>query len=121
MVRRAVLSTALIALNVERYDPNCQGGQVPICFVPEVIPPSMRSKGNLTVKLKMSPTVEKSHKVLLEGGTEAFINHIKAHKKILFGYSVEAETVIAGTLITKNQLKIPELDVPDPVANQAKV
>ena len=121
MILQAASPKGLIASTFEQCDPNRQGGQVPICFVPEVIPPSMRSKGNLTVKLKMSPTVEKSHKVLLEGGTEAFINHIKAHKKILFGYSVEAETVIAGTLITKNQLKIPELDVPDPVANQAKV
>ena len=35
MVLRAELPKSLIASNFERYDPNRQGGRVPIRFVPE--------------------------------------------------------------------------------------
>ena len=85
MVLRAELPKFLIASNFERYDPNRQGGRVPIRFVPEQEPDNDEKKTDKssTVKFKISATVEKTYKVLPIGGTEAFINHIKMHKTIL--------------------------------------
>ena len=86
MVLRAELPKSLIASNFERYDPNRQGGRVPIRFVPEQEPSNDKKKmdKSSTVQFKISSTVEKTYKVLSTGGnTEAFINHIMVHKTIL--------------------------------------
>ena len=73
-------------------------------FVPEVIPPPDEKQGKLaTVKFKISPIIKKSYKVFLEGGTEAFIKHIKVHKTSLSGISVEAKTVAARALMIENR------------------
>ena len=82
MVLRAEVQKMLIASNFERYDPSRQGGRVRIRFVPEVEPVSDENNNekSLTVKFEISATVEKTNKVLTNGGTEAFINHIKVHK-----------------------------------------
>ena len=122
MVLGAALPKGRIASNFEQYDPNRQGGQVPICFVPEVIPPPNEGQGkSATIKFKISPTVEKTYKVLLEGGTKAFINHIKVHKTILSDILVEAEAVVAHALIVENRRKIVDLTVADPVAKQTQI
>ena len=48
----------LIASKFERYDPNRQGGRVPIILVPEVAhAPDERNGKSLTVKFKMLSTV----------------------------------------------------------------
>ena len=92
---------------------------MPVCFVSEVIPPpNEKQQQSATVKFKMSPTVKKTYKVLLKGGTEAFINHIKVHKSILSNISVEAEAVAAHALIAENRRKIADFTMADPVANQ---
>ena len=81
MVLRAVLPKTLIASNFERYNPNCQDGRVPIRFVPEVehIPNKETNGKPSNVKFKVSSTVDTWYKILVTGGTEAFINHIKVH------------------------------------------
>ena len=67
---------------------------MPIHFVPEVIPPpNEKQEKSATVKFKVSSTTKKTYKVLLEGGTDAFINNFKVHKTILTDISVEAEAV----------------------------
>ena len=85
MVIRAELPKSLIASNFERYNPNRQGGRVPIRFVPEQEPTFDQKKTDKfsTVKFEISATVKKTCKVLSTGGTDAFINHIKVHKTIL--------------------------------------
>ena len=119
MILRAALPKELIASNFKRHNSNCQGGQVPICFVPEGIPPSEEKQGKAaTVKFKISPTIRKTHKVLLKGCTEAFINHIKIHKTILSDISVDAEAVVAS--MVQNRYKLEDLTVADPVTNQTK-
>ena len=81
MILRAELPKSPIASNFERYDPNRQGGCVPIRFVPEAEQATDEKKTDKssTVKFKISATVKKMYKVLTTGGTEAFINHIKVH------------------------------------------
>ena len=73
----------LIASKFERYDPNRQGGRVPVRFVPEAehVPDKNNSGKSLTVKFKISPSVKKTYKVFVNGGTEAFINHIRFTKQ----------------------------------------
>ena len=61
------------------------------------------------------------YKVVLEGGTKAFINHIKAPKKILSDISVEAEAVAAHALMAENRRKTADLTVADPATNQAAI
>ena len=84
MVLQAKLPKTLIVSNFERYNSNRQGGRVPIRFVPEMahVPDKKNSGKSLTVKFKISSSVEKTYKVLIEGGTEAFITHIKVHKTL---------------------------------------
>ena len=79
MVLRAKLPKTLIVSNAERYNPNRQGERVPGRFVPEVehIAKDKTTGKSLTVKFKISLTVKKMYKVLIDGGTETFINHIK--------------------------------------------
>ena len=77
----SLVTQTLIAANFERYNPNRQDGQVPIRVVPEVIPPpDEKQEKPTTVKFNISSSVEKTYKVLLSGGTNAFINRIKIHK-----------------------------------------
>jgi hypothetical protein len=122
MVLRAELPKTLIASNFERYDPSRQGGRVPIRFVPEAVhTPDEKSSKSSTVKFKISPTVEKTFKVLVEGGTEAFINHIKVHKTIMADCKVKDQAVAARTLILANRQDITTLTVEDPVANQEEI
>ena len=48
---------------------------MPICFVPVITHVPHKKNGKpLTVKFKISSTVKKTYKVLVEGGTETFIN-----------------------------------------------
>ena len=122
MVLRATLPKGLIASTFERYDPNRQGGKVPIHFVPEVIPPPDEKQGkSATVKFKSSSIAKKMYKVLLEGGTEAFNNHIKVHKTILSDISVKAEAVATHALMVENRRTIADLTVADPSTNQAQI
>ena len=89
-----------------------------IHFVPEVIPPPGEKSGkSATVKFKISSTVKKTYKVLLEGGTEAFIDHTKVHKMISAEISVEAEAVAAHLLTVENRRKVADFTVADPAAN----
>ena len=100
MVLRAELPKTLIASNCERYNPNCQGGRVPIRFVPEAehVPDKNNSGKSLNVKFNIFPFVKKTYKVLVDGGTDAFINHIKVHKTILAGCKVKEEAVVRPVL-----------------------
>ena len=61
MVLRAKLPKTLIASNFERYDPNHQGGCVPIRFVSEAeqAPDKNKNDKSLTGKFKICATVEK--------------------------------------------------------------
>ena len=82
--------------NFGQYEPNRQGGQVPIHFVPAVISPPKNKQGQpATVKFKISSTLKKMYKVLLGGSTEAFVNHTKVRKTNLSDISVEAEVIAA--------------------------
>ena len=73
---------------------------MPIRFVPEVahVPNETNGK-SLTIKIKISSTVKKMYKVLVEGGTEAFSTIIKVHKTIMFDCNVREETAAARSLI----------------------
>ena len=107
MVLRAALPTGLIVSKFEQHHSNRQGGQVPICFVPEVIPPPDEKSGKLaTAKFKISPTVKKTYKVLLEGGSRALINYIKVHKTILSDILVEVKVVTARALMLRTGAKL---------------
>ena len=122
MVLRAELPKTLLATNFERYDPSRQGGQVPIRFVPEVVKePDKKGSKSTTVKFKISPTVEKTFKVLIEGGTEAFINHIRLHKTIIADCKVKERAVAARALITSNRQEIAHLTEQDAAANQDRI
>ena len=90
-----------------------------IRFVPEVehIPNENKSKF-LTVKFKISSTVEKMYKGLVEGGTEAFINHIKVHKKGLADCKVKEEAVTVSNLILANRCNIATLTVAGSLTNK---
>ena len=123
MVLRAELPKSLVVANFERYDPNQQGGHVPIRFVPEQEKEDyVKITGkSATVKFKISPTVEKTYKVLSTGGTEAFINHIKVHKTILADCKVKEEAVAARSIHIANRRQIEILTVADAVANQVKL
>ena len=62
-------------------------GTLPIQFVPEVAHiPDQKSGKSLTVKFKILHTFKKTYRVIVEGGTEAFINHIKVHKKKVYRF-----------------------------------
>jgi hypothetical protein len=122
MVLRAELPKTLIAANFERYDPSRQGGRVPIRFVPDKVHvPDEKSSKSSTVKFKISTTVEKTFKVLVEGGTEAFINHIKVHKTILADCKVKEQTAAARSLIQANRLDITALTLEDALGNQEEI
>ena len=123
MVLRAELPKLLVVANFERYDPNRQGGRVPIRFVPEQETNNDEkiTGKSLTVKFKMSSTVEKTYKVLSTGGTEAFINHIKVHKTILADCKVKEEAVVARSIHIANRRQIEILTVADAVANQVEI
>ena len=123
MVLRAELPKSLVVANFERYDPNRQGGRVPIRFVPEQEKEDDEklTGKSATVKFKISPTVEKTYKVLSTGGTEAFINHIKMHKTILADCKVKEEAVAARSILIANRRQIESLTVADAVANQVQI
>ena len=75
MVPQAVWQKGHIASNSEWYSPNRQDRHFP--FVSGVVPPQHKKQGQLaTIQFKISSTVKKTYKVLLEGGTKAFIDHI---------------------------------------------
>ena len=82
-----------------------------IRFVPEVehVPDNKKNGNSSTVKFKISSTVKKTYKVLVDGDTEAFINHIKVHKTMLADCKVKKEAVAACSLILSNQRKIMSL------------
>lgn len=88
MALETVLPKGLIVANFKWYVPNWQGVQVPIDFVPEdpYVPEEKQLKSS-TVKVKVSETVKKTYTVLVEGGTEVCINHVKAHKRIISAQS----------------------------------
>jgi hypothetical protein len=122
MVLRAELPKTLIAANFERYDPSRQGGRVPIRFVPEAVHvPDEKSSRSSTVKFKISATVEKTFKVLIEGGTEAFINHIKVHKTIMADCKVKEQAVAARAQLAANRVEIAALTTDDASANQEEI
>ena len=123
MVLRAELPKSLVVANFERYDPNRQGGRVPIRFVPEQEPTNDKKKTDksLTVKFKISATVKKTYKVLSTGGTEAFINHIKVHKTTLADCKVKEEAVAARSNLLANRRQIEILTVSNAVANQVQI
>ena len=53
----------------KQYDSNRQGGQVSIRYVPEIYPPlDGKRRKALPLNFKISPPLEKTHKVLLERG-----------------------------------------------------
>ena len=60
-------------------------------------------------------------KVLVEGGTETFINHTKVHKTIMADCNVKEEAVASRSLILTNKCEIAALTVADPAANNVKV
>ena len=93
-----------------------------IRFVPEVehVPDNKKNGNSSTVKFKILSTVKKTYKVLVDGGTEAFINHIKIHNT-LADCKVKEEVVVARSLIIANRRKIASLTVADPAANQAEI
>ena len=92
-----------------------------IQFVPQVghVPDEKNGK-SLTVKFRSS-TVKKTYTVLVEGGTEAFINHIKVHKTSMDVSKVTEEAVAARALILANRRNIATLTVADPVVNQEEI
>ena len=61
------------------------------------------------------------YEILLESGTEAFINHIKVHKTFFSDITVEAEVVVACAFMAENRRKNADLTMTDPVANQTKI
>ena len=67
-----------------------------------------------TVKFKISSTSKKTYKVLIKGGTEAFIDHIKIHKPILADFKVKEEAFTARSLNVANRRNIAILIVADP-------
>ena len=79
------------------------------------------SEKSLTVKFKISLSVKKTYKVLVNGGTEAFINHIKVHKIIFPDCKVKEETVAAHSLILTNLPEFVTLTVADQAANQVDI
>ena len=83
MVLHAGLPNTLIASNFERYDPNRQDGRAPVRFVPEAehVSNEKNNEKSLTVTFEISATVKRTYKILSNGSTEEFINHIKVHKK----------------------------------------
>ena len=123
MVLRAKLPKTFIASNFERYNPNRQGGRVPIRFVPEAehVPDKKNSGKSSTVRFKISSVVKKTYKVLVDGGTEAFTNHIKVHKTILADCKVKEEAVAARSLLLSNRREIVALTVADPAVNQVEI
>ena len=88
--------------------------------IPEVehVPDKNNSKKSSTVNIKITPSVKKTYKVLVNGGTEAFTNHIQVHKTLLADCKVKEETIVAHSLILANRRKIVTLTVANPVANQ---
>ena len=90
-----------------------------IRFVPEVehVPDNKKNGNSSTVKFKILSTVKKTYKVLVDGGTEAFINHIKVQKS-LTDCKANEEAVAARSLIIANRCKIAALNVADPALNQ---
>ena len=123
MVLRAELPKTLIASTFKRYDPNHQDGRVSIRFVTEVehVPGEKKNGNSSTVKFKFSSTVKKMYEVLVDGGTEAFIKHIKIHKMMLAGCKVREEAVAARSLIIANRRENASLTVADSQANQAEI
>ena len=71
----------------------------------------------MTVKFKCLSTVKKTHKVLVAGGTEAFINRIKVDKISSADCKVKKEAVAARSPVIANRRKITSLTVVDPQAN----
>jgi len=96
---------------------------VPIRFVPEAeqAPDKKKNDKSLTVKFKISATVKKTYKVLTNGGTEAFINHIKAHKTISVDCKLKEEVVAARSILIANRRVINNLTVADLVANRVQI
>ena len=75
-----------------------------IRFVPEAehAPAKKNSGKSLTVKFEISPSVNKMYKVLIEGGIEAFINHINVHKIFLADCKVKEDVVAARSPLLVN-------------------
>jgi hypothetical protein len=71
--------------------------------------------------LKISSTVDKTYKVLVEGSTLAFINHIKVHKTIMTNCKLKQQEVEARSLMIKNRREIASLNVAGPAANQVQI
>ena len=84
MALRSELLKKNIMSNFEWFNPNQQGGKVPIRCVQDVQNVQDEKNGRPSiVKFKMLSTVMKTYKVLVKGGTEAFISHIRIHKIII--------------------------------------
>ena len=76
VVLQATLPPAPVTSNFEQYDPNRQEGKVLIRVIPEVAHILDEKNGkSSTAKFKISSTVKKMHRVLVEGGAKALINH----------------------------------------------
>jgi hypothetical protein len=86
--------------NFKRYDPNRQGGRVPIRFVLEVahVPDEKNGKSS-TGKFKILSTIKKTWKVLVEGGTGVVIDNTKVRRTIMADGKVKEEEVAAPSLI----------------------
>ena len=119
MVLRAKLPKMLIASNFERYDPNHQDRRVSIRVVPkaEHVPGKKNSGKSSTVKFKILASVKKTYKVLIDGGTEAFINHIRVLKTMLVDCKVKVEAVTARSCLLAHRRNIAALTVADRPAN----
>ena len=61
------------------------------------------------------------YKVLTTGGTEAFINYVKVHEKILTGCKVKEEEVAACSILIANRREIENLALAHPVANRVQI
>ena len=61
------------------------------------------------------------YKVLLDGGAEAFINHVKIHKIMLADCKVKDEAVAARFLILANWRDIATLTVANSVTNHKEI
>ena len=83
----------------------------------EHVPGKKNSGKSSTVKFKISSSVKKAYKVPVDGGTEAFINHIKVHKTILADCKMKEEAVVAHSFLLANRRAIAALTVADPATN----
>ena len=65
--------------------------------------------------------VKKTYMILVEGGTKAFITHIKVNKLIMSYCQMKEEAMTGGSLIIPNRHKIAVLNVSDPQANLVEI